>query len=54
MLEALGHSLRSPKFFEAKEREECFAPFLNIENGLQNNFQIQHRRQETISNVGGS
>ena len=26
MLEALEHPLGSPRIFEAKEREECFAP----------------------------
>ena len=29
MLEALEHPLESPRIFEAKERGECFAEFLN-------------------------
>ena len=28
MLEALEHPLEFPRFFEAKERGDCFAPFL--------------------------
>ena len=27
MLETLGHPLESPRIFETKEREECFAPY---------------------------